>query len=222
MPTLTVDVPVADRSLISLVELKAELGVDADDTSSDSLLTGWIRAASDVVSAACRIAPDQKGRRTLLEEQATITFAPDEVPAQDRAAPLILPWRVPVEVTSASINGEPLALPGGIEEAPMAALVYRLGAGCRQRWPLSRIVLGVVTGFAPGDIPAVVRTAVTVLCRQQWEGRDRDLTLRAREVTGGFREEFWVGGIGGNEGAIPASIMADLSAAGLVAPPGAW
>ncbi|MCW2243582.1 hypothetical protein [Azospirillum canadense] len=94
MPTLTVAPPVADRSLVDLRTVKAELGIT--DTASDALLARWIKEDSDAVCAACGVAPDQMGRRTFLAEAVTISYRADEVPGGYRPTPLILPWRLPL------------------------------------------------------------------------------------------------------------------------------
>ncbi|PWC69104.1 hypothetical protein TSH7_01270 [Azospirillum sp. TSH7] len=181
MPTLTVSAPVADRSLVSLATVKAELGIT--DTASDTMLTRWIKELSDSVCEVCGVAADQAGRRTFLSEGVTIAYRAQEIPEGLDPAPLILPWRVPVSISTVTVDGTALTVADDVEVEPMAGLLWRLNAdGCRTRWEQSRTLLTGTAGWALSDVPAAISSAVTDAVRYRWYAHTRgDPLLRSYE-----------------------------------------
>lgn len=176
MPILTVATPAADRALVSLAAVKAELGITG--TANDALLTAWIAAASARICDICEVAGDQLGRRTFAQEVCTVTFAADEI----GRGPLILPWRVPVvSVSSVTVDGEALS-PGEYEASPMAGLLFRqTPAGERRSWRRARTAVAMTAGWGNADIPAGLSSAALAMVRAQWQGRDRDPKIRSYE-----------------------------------------
>ncbi|MBP2233087.1 hypothetical protein J2847_006422 [Azospirillum agricola] len=211
MPALTVAAAVADRSLVDVARVRAELGISAA-ALADDVLAGWIRDDSDAVCAACGAAADQKRRRTFLAEDVTITFSAAEA---SRARRLLLSWRLALDSTTVAVRvGGALLDAGAYDLDPDALLLSRRDGGS---WGDGVVVTGTA-GWAPGDVPAALRQAVLRLVRLRWEGRSRDLTLKAISLEGSVREEYWIGGTGPGGSGIPADIMAALRAEGLVAP----
>lgn len=176
MPTLTVATPAADRSLVNLAVVKAELGIA--DTDSDVLLASWIAAASSRICDICAVAEDQLGRRTFVQEVCAVTFAADET-GQDH---LILPWRIPVvSIASVTVDGEVLD-PGEYYVEPMAGLLFRqTPAGERRCWRRARTVVAMTAGWANADIPSGLSSAALAMVRAQWQGKDRDPRIRSYE-----------------------------------------
>ncbi len=109
MPRLTVGTPATTRALVSLARVKRELGITT--YGDDDVLADKIAEASAAIVAHCRVAADQRGRRTFAEEGCSAAFDADEMMPIDRGvAPLILPWRIPVtEIASVVENGVTLA-----------------------------------------------------------------------------------------------------------------
>lgn len=211
MPKLIVSNPVVDRSLVDLSRVKTELGITG--TERDDLLRDWIRDDSDLVCEVCGVAPDQKGRRTFLSERITVTLTADEA----ASSTLILPWRKPVDLAdlTVAVSGA-LVHESGYSLDADACLLERSGAGI---W-VGPIAITASAGWIMADIPAALRSAVIRLARLRWEGRGRDLALKAKAVEGVGREEYWVGGTGPNGSALPSDVLGALQAAGLVAPVG--
>lgn len=176
MPTLTVTAAAADRALVSLAAVKSDLGIAG--TASDAALTSLIDAASARACDICRVAEDQLGRRTFVQEACVATFAADEI----RSGPLILPWRIPViGIVSVSVDGEVID-PAEYDACPMGALLYRqASSGERCGWPRRRTVVTMTVGWANADIPAALSSAVMAMVREQWRGRDRDPRIRSYE-----------------------------------------
>ena len=218
MPTLTVTSPVADRSLTSLAQVKAELGIAADDTASDPLLTGWIKDDSDAVLDACHWAPDQMGRRCALDEPVTISFRASEVPVNGcDPAPLLLPWRLPLSIDTVTVDGQALTVSEDVECQPMGALLYRLDAsGQHARWRPSRIVITGRSGWTQDEVPAALRGAVLDLIRIRWDSQGRNSFVKRERVEDVGEREFWVGDQPNSTGGMPKSVLESLRAAGLV------
>lgn len=211
MPTLTAIAPVADRSLVSVARVRAELRITEADLPTD-LLAGWIRDDSDAVCAACGAAADQKRRRTFLSESLTIVYSPSEAVDARR---LILPWRLAFDLTTVAVSVGGFLLDADAWDLDAGALLLTRRNGFT--WGDSVAITGTA-GWEPSDVPASLRQAVLRLVRLRWEGMDRDLTLKAFSAEGSVREEYWVGGTGAGGGGIPADIMAALRSEGLVAP----
>lgn len=183
MPTLTVSAAVADRSLVALATVKSELSIA--DTTNDTLLTRWIKELSDNVCETCAVAADQLGRRTFLTEAVTVAYRSSEVPDILDPSPLILPWRIPFSVSSVTVDGVSLTVADDVEVEPMSGLLYRLDSdGERTRWERARVVVTGSGGWAQGDMPAALSSAVTDAVRYRWFAHNRgdgDPLLRSYE-----------------------------------------
>ncbi|AWK90352.1 hypothetical protein [Azospirillum thermophilum] len=211
MPTLTVAAPVGDRSLVDAARVRAELGVTPADLS-DEVLAGWIRDDSDLVCGACRVAADQRRRRTFLEEAVTIAYTAAEAAAVRQ---LILPWRPGLDPATlvVAVDGVPLD-PAAYTLDSDALLLARVD---RQSWGGAVTIAGTA-GWVMADVPAALRSAVIRLVRLRHEAAGRDLALKALSIEGSTREEYWIGGTGPGGSGIPADIMAGLRSENLVCP----
>lgn len=183
MPTLTVSAAVADRSLVSLTTVKAELGITGTDADRDAMLGRWIKELSDNVCEVCCVATDQVGRRTFLAEPVSIAYRSQEVPCGSDPTPLILPWRVPLTVSTVTVDGVSLTVADDVEIEPLAGLLWRLNAdGCRTRWERGRVVITGTAGWLLADVPAALSSAVTDAVRYRWFAHTRgDPLLRSFE-----------------------------------------
>lgn len=210
MPTLTVSAPVSDRSLVSLATVKAELGIT--DTTNDVMLTRWVKELSDTVCEVCSVAADQAGRRTFLSEPVSIAYRAQEVPCGHDPAPLILPWRIPLDIDTATVDGTALAVADDVELEPMAGLLWRLNAdGCRTRWERGRVVITGTGGWLLADVPAALSSAVTDAVRYRWYAHTRgDPLLRSIDVDGVDAVTFMDAGKVQMDGGLPAEIVARL------------
>ncbi|MBP2302526.1 hypothetical protein [Azospirillum picis] len=215
MAITTVTAPAADRRLCSIADLKAELGIDANDTLFDVWLSTECLSASDRVAEACGVAADDDGEApaTFVQEIAAITFGAADIP---NGNVLELPWRFPARVTSVTVAGQMLA-PALYRPQPKAGLISRVDACGRPAcWARAETSVAVVSGWEPGKVPTVLQDAVKRLVRLRWEAKDRDQLVKAEETDGVGRTEYWVGGTSANGSALPADVLASLQAAGYV------
>jgi len=213
MPTLTVSDAVADRSLVTLATVKSELGITGTDADRDAMLTRWIKELSDNVCETCAVAADQFGRRTFLTEGVTVSYRAQEVPCGTDPAPLILPWRIPFTVSTVTVDGVALTVADDVEVEPMAGLLYRLNSdGERTRWERARVVITGSGGWAQGDMPAALSSAVTDAVRYRWSAHKRgDPLLRSIDVDGVDAVTFLDAGKIELDGGLPSEIVSRLA-----------
>lgn len=211
MPVLTVSAPVADRSLVSLATVKAELGIT--DTASDTMLTRWVKELSDAVCEVCGVAADQAGRRTFLSEGFSISYRAQEIPEGLDPSPLILPWRIPVTISTVTVDGTALTVADDVEVEPLSGLLWRLNAdGCRTRWERGRVVITGTGGWLLADVPAALSSAVTDAVRYRWYAHTRgDPLLRSIDVDGVDAVTFMDAGKVQMDGGLPSEIASRLA-----------
>lgn len=213
MPTLTVASAVADRSLVALATVKAELGITGTDADRDAMLTRWVKELSDAVCEVCGVAADQAGRRTFMSEGFSIAYRAQEIPEGLDPSPLILPWRLPFSVSTVTVDGVSLTVADDVEVEPMAGLLWRLNSsGCRTRWERGRVVITGTGGWALNDMPAALSSAVTDAVRYRWYAHTRgDPLLRSIDVDGVDAVTFMDAGKVQMDGGLPSEIASRLA-----------
>jgi hypothetical protein len=95
---------------------------------------------------------------------------------------------------------------------PEPALLYRLGTvGTGAGWYGAVIAVTYAAGYAlPDDQPRPIGQACLLLLRHRWTG-DRDPTIRAENVSGVIDTQYWVGGLPGENAAMPPEAAALLN-----------
>ena len=212
MPRLTVGTPATTKALVSLARVKRELGITT--SGDDDVLADKIAEASAAIVAHCRVAADQRGRRTFAEEGCSVAFDADEMMPFDREiAPLILPWRIPV-ITIASVveNGVTL-VPADYQLEPMAALIWRMSAGMRTNWVNSTVVVTYTAGWdlTGPELPSDIAGATLSLVKASWFGRLRDPLIKSEDIPGVGSTQWWVGSTGGDAGSLPQDVVDSLA-----------
>ena len=212
MPRLTVGTPATTKALVSLARVKRELGIAT--SGDDDVLADKIAEASAAIVAHCRIAADQRGRRTFAEEACSAAFDADEMmPIEREIAPLILPWRVPVTAIASMVeNGIALA-PADYQLEPMSALIWRTNAGIRTNWTISSVVVTYTAGWdlTGTELPSEIAGAALALVKASWFGRLRDPLIKSEDVPGVGSTQWWVGSTGGDAGSLPQDVVDSLA-----------
>ena len=212
MPRLTVGTPATAKALVSLARVKRELGITT--SRDDDILADKIAEASAAIVAHCRVAADQRGRRTFAEEGCAAAFDADEMTRFDREiTPLILPWRVPVTAIASIVeNGITLA-PGDYQLEPMSALIWRMIAGMRTNWAISFVVVTYTAGWdlTGTELPSDIAGAALALVKSSWFGRLRDPLIKSEDVPGVGSTQWWVGSTGGDAGSLPQEVVDSLA-----------
>lgn len=197
----TVVTPAADLKLVSLSDVKAELGISA--STDDAWLTKVIERAS---AAAVQYANRQFASEVVKDE-----FWP-----QRDGYPWIIPggvrplqlsrWPV-TAVATVTENGETLTADTDFRSDGRVGQLFRLdGSGYTKKWPAFPISAQYTAGFA--TIPADVQDAVIRMVKARWFTRKRDPLLRQEDVPGVYSASYWVAT--GAEGGAVTPDVADL------------
>jgi uncharacterized phiE125 gp8 family phage protein len=95
--------------------------------------------------------------------------------------------------------------------------LYRLdasGYACAWAWSKEVTVVFAAGYLLPGeagrDLPPALEGAAIELLASYWQSRGRDPMVKAEEVPGVMRKEYWVGSVGA-EGELPPSVMTKIS-----------
>jgi hypothetical protein len=194
----TIVTPAADRTLVTLADLREQLRIKPNDTANDAWLTKVIGRTSLQAERFCNRVFVQQGYSDTFRGAATA----------EMGEPLILS-QAPVDPATFTITIDGAALVGtdyGLDQ--FAGLVYRISEP--MRWiSTTSLIVAYTAGYDP--VPDDVQQAVLDLCTMDNSGRGRDPMLRATESPGLGRQEFWVGGLPGG-----ATIPQDI--AGLLNP----
>jgi hypothetical protein len=196
--------------LTTLATAREELGAKR---KNDAKLRRWITDASAGVV-------DYLGRPLALETVVE-TFRPPGGTYRGngsldhpRDAEVLRLSRYPVtSVSSVVIDGTELDPASDWEMDPEPALLYRLGPfGTRAGWYGAVIAVTYAAGYAlPHDLPRPIGQACLLLLRHRWMTGDRDPTIRAENVSGVIDTQYWVGGMPGENAAVPPEAAALLN-----------
>jgi hypothetical protein len=131
-----------------------------------------------------------------------------------RDADLLRLSRYPVtSISSVVIDGTALDPAADWEIDAEPALLYRLGPfGTLAGWYGAVIAVTYAAGYAlPDDLPRPIGQACLLLLRHRWMTGDRDPTIRAENVSGVIDTQYWVGGMPGENAAMPPEAAALLN-----------
>ena len=212
MSRLTVTTPSTTKALVSLARVKRELGITA--SGDDDVVADKIAEASAAIVAHCRVAADQRGRRTFAEEGCSAAFDADEImPIGRDIAPLILPWRIPVTAIASIVESGVALVPADYQLEPMSALVWRMSAGMRTNWAISSVIVTYTAGWdlTGTELPSNIAGAALALVKSSWFGRLRDPLIKSEDVPGVGSTQWWVGGTGGDAGSLPQEVVDSLA-----------
>lgn len=199
---LTVTTPPASLGLTTLTRVKSELAIT--DSAQDTLLTARIAEASAAI--------DSYLGRDLAHATLTETFRLncDENPEN---LPLA---RFPVVAVTAVTEDGITVPPAQYELDAAPGHLYRLDTqGSRSQW---RSSIGVTVAYSAGyllpndagrTLPGDLEQAVVKLVCGMHLAAGRDPAIKAEEVPGVQRIDYWVGAIGGS-GGLPPDVTALL------------
>lgn len=203
---LTVTVPATDQALTTLARIKLELNIT--DTSGDALLEDKIDEVSSLIEAnLCFRVP----RETVSE-----TFWHDETGLGELPSRLVLE-RFPVaSITSVTVDGNAIDSSLYSLDAKTGQLYALDTQGFPCGWYFCKsIVVVYVAGYilpaeSNSDLPAGIQSAAIDLLSLYWQSRGRDPTIKAEEILGVIKWDYWVGDIG-EPGELPPSVVTKLA-----------
>lgn len=176
-----------ETALIDAARFKAELNIVGTDAARDALIDGHILAATGTINKAC-------GRVSFGAATAEETFF------HARAGrPLWLThWPVTV-ISSVTEAGEPVAAED--YEIDADRKLWRLMDGQRASWSCGRVVVTYEGGYElPDECPPDLAGVCLELATASWSARGRDPMIKAEDVPGIGKIEYWVGAVAGLQG----------------------
>jgi hypothetical protein len=183
---LTVTTAAADRTLLTLAEIRSATGVSGT-TYNDDLTTLNSRVAA-ALARACRLASGGVSPPTFRAETLTEVFRQESSEEY-----LILSRRPATSITS--VVEDTTTLDTDEYEVDIGTgLLYRLdGDDSRIHWAATKITVVYVAGWA--TVPDDLKLAAAKFARILWteEGPDaREPGLKREEIAGATTLEYWV------------------------------
>ena len=188
---ISVTTPAASTQLTTLSSVKAMLSIT--DTDSDDYLSMLVDQASSAVVSYCNRV---FARETVTEMIRLVRGTFDRpMPGKDH----ITLTRWPMDsITALSEDATALVANVDYEYDPDQGRVWRLDtSGNRKTWTGSLIVVSYTGGWRlPNDtgrnLPAEVEDATMRMVKSRWMERRRDPLVKAQDVPGGGRTEYWI------------------------------
>lgn len=178
---LTVATAATDRSLLTIAELRAAVGID--DASQDARLTAIGNRAAALICSACGVATAPPTPPTLRAEVLTETW-------RAVCAGRLMLSRWPVSsITSIVVDGVTL----GVDEYEFeagAGHVFRLSGVYRIDWSGDLVTVVYTAGYA--TVPDDLKLAAERVVLDIYASSARDPNLRSVQVDGIGTETYWV------------------------------
>lgn len=204
---LTVTTPASDTTLLSIVELRAAIGLTAGDTSKDTELTTIGRRIAVSIAKACKVKPGGVNPPTLRSELLTEVFHFD-----GRIESLKL-GRFPVSSLTSVVEGIATTLTADLYELSGASgVLYRMCNGHGRRWHCARATVVYQAGWE--TVPDDLKFAAAKYIQAVYQQGSRDPLLRSVTVDGVGSRDFWVDPT--RDTVVPAEVMDLLVAGGYV------
>lgn len=192
---LTIVTPAADRTLLTIQELRAAVGVT--DASQDADLTTKGNSVAAIITAACNVAVSGATPPTLRSEVVRETF-------RTRCGPgSIMLARRPITAI-ASVTEDGVALTADQYELDDAAgFLDRIQDTYPSAWR-GTVVVQYTAGWA--TVPEDLKEAARKLVRMQRSEGSRDPLAKRIEVPDVQTIDYWVGSVSGSSG-LPSDVM---------------
>jgi hypothetical protein len=195
---IEITLPTDDRSLVSLEDAKAALGITG--TSSDDAVLSAILRASDLISRQCGLDAVGNTPPSLKSEDITETFRGT--------------WGCSLMLSRGFVSTIYMVTEGTAELGEtdyflQGRMLTRLRSDDNAAWTAGKIVVEYAAGFS--EVPEDLQQICLDVIREQWSAASRDPLLRSETVDGVGRMDFQVGGLARDtRGALPPALAAAL------------
>jgi len=191
---LTVVTPAATIDLTTLATAKAEMSISGHD--QDGQLCRWIREASGIIAAHCR--------RVFGQETVTETFRP-----RSCIESLILS-RYPITAVDSITENSAALASEDYEVDASGGMLTRLRGTALVDWPPGTIVVQYRAGYdLISGLPFPLERACLQMVKTLRAGSTRDPLVKAVDIPGVLRTDYWVGGFGGSN--LPPDVQSLLA-----------
>ena len=179
---LTVAAPAADRSLLTIEELREAAGV-TDSESDDALLRLGARVTAGIV-ASCRVRRAGVTPPTLRSEGLSEAFRLDH--------PSGCLWlsRLPVSAIASVTEAGIVLAADAYELTPASGELKRLSSGMPYTWGCGTVTVVYTAGWT--EVPDELRQAASMVAAQLWSARNRDRNVKRERTEGEGEIEYWV------------------------------
>lgn len=192
---LTLDTSAASYALTDLATVKRALDIDAGNTDDDTYLTESIDRASAAIAAYC----DRVFAAETVTERIWLTKCRQTINLR----------RYPnVSITAITEDDVALTEDEDFLIDDEKGQLHRLSDGDPDLWAACVwIVITYQAGFdLPDDIDDAIEDACIRLVRMAYSAQGRDALLKADEVEGIGRQEFWIGSTAGSGAELPDEV----------------
>lgn len=179
---LTITTPAADRSLLTIEELRAACGIT--NAASDATLATIGARISAAITRACRVAEAPPDPVTLRSETVTEVFRQN-----CGAEELILARRPVTSITSIVADTVTLETTEYEVEAG-SGLLFFLVDDYRTMWTAAKITVVYTAGWS--TVPEDLKAAAAKLALDFYSAGTRDPNLRSEEIEGAGALTYWV------------------------------
>lgn len=179
---LTVNTPAADRSLLTIEELREAVGVSGADEDAALARLG-ARVAAGIVSA-CRVRPGGATPATLRSEALTEVFR-----LGCSTSKLALS-RFPVSAIASITEDGTILDAASYELNPASGEVARLSGDEPICWAARKVTVVYTAGWA--TVPETLALAAQKVAAMLWAEDGRDPNLKRERVEGATELEWWV------------------------------
>jgi hypothetical protein len=176
-----------------------KLDMNITGTASDAQLLEFIHEQSAAIATSCN--------RVFAQETVVET-------GRIRCPLEVIKLRRYPGITITSIVDDDETLDSDEYEVDDATgLLYRLdGDDNREYWYGPKIVITYQAGYELLDgVPRELEVACRRLVTAQWQAKGRDPLVKSVTVDGIGRRDYWVGGMPGDNGAMPPDVLALIS-----------
>lgn len=192
-PRLSITAAATDRTLLTMAELRAAVGVKS---GKDTELTALNERVAASIVRACRVASAGATPPTLRLETVVDTFR-----FTSKQNALVMSRRPIVEIASISEAGSALA---ATDYETDSSLIFRLTSDTMSMWACGKIVVTYSAGWE--TVPHDLKLAATKLAGVFWsEGTRIDPNLKRVDIPGVMEKEWWVGP--SDDPAIPQEVL---------------
>lgn len=179
---LTITTAAADRSLLTIEELRAAAGLS--DASQDVALQTVGNRVSATIARLCRVNDVPPTPPTLREETLTQVYR-----YYEGSEELILARRPVTSITSVVVDD--LTIETTDYEVDIASgLLYRLSDDYRTLWTGSKATVVFVAGWS--TVPDDLKLAASKMVADIYLTGTRDPNLRRHQIDGVGEREYWV------------------------------
>lgn len=203
---LTIASPNTDRSLLTLAELRAAIGVS--DSSKDATLVPLGDYVSAMITSACKVAKSGVIPPTLRLETVTETFL-----FKSLQRSLVLARRPVVDIVSVTTSGSDISDADFTVDAAAGVLYRSNGEGCWiselygrcSYWSCGNTVIEYSAGYEV--VPADMKYAAIKFVQAENTTGSRDPNLKSLRIDGVSERQWWVPDKSSNTSAVPGEVM---------------